>query len=597
VSSPGAERPSGSARVDEPRIGDERLMPGTIVGNYRLIDCIGQGSFALVYRAEHTHLEREVAIKILRGSISEEESFRERFRREAVAAAKIVHPNVVGVFDFGETHDGLAYLVMEWVKGKTLHRSIAERQQFPPERAAHLLKEIASGLAQAHKLGLVHRDLKSGNIMLAEIEGPAAESAKIVDFGLVRATFDENRLTQAGQVLGTPQFMDPEMIVGRDVSPSTDLYALGVIGFQILTGKLPFSGKTPIDIMRKQVTESPPPLPASRGLERVVAELMQKESRLRPPNAESVVQAIESLGIRPWQPSDPEMLRTEAGPPAMYETTPVVTAPRISSNDSPMPIQILQPTIAQRAMLGAAASSGELAISYDTPKPRARWWVVAGIGIAVVAMVAAASARWLYESSAPEAIVSDASGMARPSVQPTVQPIARAMPPEDEAQNLSEPMKESHRAKRTRAPEAKTGAEKPTADVGALVRDLDRVLAERGLDARDLGSFDDLSPRFDRFEAAVHARDAAEAEKALFDLRTALDRTPISGAFLKAKLGRVNALIQKAKDVVPPADLSRFETEYLDLAEALGHELKPAEAVAIAKRIKRLDIQLRPHVH
>jgi serine/threonine-protein kinase len=284
---------------DAPRA-DGELRPGAVLGNYRLLERIGQGGFATVYRAQHVLLERTVAVKILRPDYFEQPALRERFRREAVAMGKMDHPNVVSVLDFSLAAEGQAFLVMEWVDGRTLAAELVDRAPLSIPHAAHVVRQIALGLAEAHRLSLIHRDLKPSNVLVSE-----GERIKIADFGLVRAIGDPAaaRLTRTGQLLGTAHYIDPETLLGKEASATTDLYALGVITFEALTGRTPFDGANLVEIIHAHLEAPVPEPPHAGGLGPLAERLLQKEGARRPAAASAVVEAIDALGIPPYVPA------------------------------------------------------------------------------------------------------------------------------------------------------------------------------------------------------------------------------------------------------------------------------------------------------
>jgi serine/threonine-protein kinase len=230
-------------------------------------EVIGEGGMATVYGARHKLIERRCAVKIMNSTFANNEIVRERFRREAKAAQRLAHPNIIEIFDQGETGDGSMYLVMERLEGETL-ADLLERGPVPLDRALPILIQIARALARAHDLGVIHRDLKPENIFLARQED-GSEQVKLLDFGIARSMQD-SRLTGSGEVFGTPQYMAPERITTIDAGPAADLYAVGVMLYEMLTGALPFEAH---DVASFFVKHLKPPLDAparrehSRGID------------------------------------------------------------------------------------------------------------------------------------------------------------------------------------------------------------------------------------------------------------------------------------------------------------------------------------------
>ena len=227
----------------------------TYGGRYAVIEHVGSGGMADVYRARDELLGREVAVKVLSERFSRDRAFVERFRREAQAAANLSHPNIVSLFDYG-ADDDTYFIVMEFIEGRSLAEVISEDGALLPERAAEIASDVAKALERAHTGGLVHRDIKPGNVMIT-----STGQTKVTDFGIVRALGGEadQTMTQTGMVIGTAAYLSPEQAQGNPVDARSDVYSLGIVLFEMLTGQTPFSGETPLSIAYKHVREEPPP--------------------------------------------------------------------------------------------------------------------------------------------------------------------------------------------------------------------------------------------------------------------------------------------------------------------------------------------------
>ena len=270
---------------------DERIG-SVLAGRYVLEEVLGEGGMATVYRARHNLVERPCAVKILHPELSQDPTLRERLRREARSAAAIAHPNVVEIYDFGETPTGEPFLVMELLEGQPL-RALIGALEIP--QAIDLGMQIAAGLARAHDLGVVHRDLKPENVFVVDTkEGPLA---KIVDFGLARAQ-REDRLTATGQIVGTPPYMAPERFKEREVTPAADLYALGIVLHEMLTGALPFESNNLAGFILAHL-ETPPSTITRPGvpedLRALISALLEKRPEERPVDAHQVVERLRKL--------------------------------------------------------------------------------------------------------------------------------------------------------------------------------------------------------------------------------------------------------------------------------------------------------------
>lgn len=303
---------------------------GGLLDRYRIVESLGRGAMGCVYRGAHTVLVNECAIKVLYGNFALNQRLVERFRREAQAIGQMSHPNIVNVIDFGRTNDGLTFLVMELINGRTLERAIETDGPFVPARAASIARQIAAGLGEAHRHGFVHRDMKPANVMLAKADGH--ETVKLLDFGVVgliqAATMA--KLTVAGHIVGTPNYMAPEQARSSSVSPAADLYALGVILYEMLSGRPPFEGYGVAEVLLKHLNDPPPPLSSEthEGLARLTTWLLAKRPDQRPPSAQRVIAEIDRLGLShrpaPIDPAEDDTSRRPALPalPALDEETP-----------------------------------------------------------------------------------------------------------------------------------------------------------------------------------------------------------------------------------------------------------------------------------
>ena len=269
------ERPTGRPDLD--------FALRTLDGRYHVVDRIAAGGMGEVFRARDAVLDREVAIKVLHRQLAGDRGFVERFRREARAAASLSHPNIVAVHDWGAV-DGIYYMVMEFVRGQSARDVLNAEGVLAPAQAADVVLQTLSALDHAHRQGIVHRDIKPENIMLTR-EG----AVKVADFGLARAYADA-QITEAGTVTGTVQYLSPEQLQGEPADPRTDLYALGIVAYELLTGRLPFTGETPMAIAYKHIHErvsAPssrnPAVP--RSLDGWVSSMTEKQRELRPESA------------------------------------------------------------------------------------------------------------------------------------------------------------------------------------------------------------------------------------------------------------------------------------------------------------------------
>ncbi len=298
-------------------------MDRNVLGDrYTVIKVLGSGGMARVYLARDGVLGREVALKVLRERYADDEGFVERFRREAMNAASLNHPNVVQVYDQGRAEDGTYFIAMEYVPGGTLKERIAERGPLDTTEAADIASRVANALAEAHQSGIVHRDVKPQNVLL-----DASGEAKVADFGIARAASAQT-MTETNLVLGTAAYMSPEQVRGERVGPPSDLYSLGVVLYEMLTGRLPHEADDPIATAVKRL-EGPPPHPRDANpavpevLDALTARLLAKDPLERYPGAAELAEDLRRIrdGLPPQA--------AEAG--ERTGTNPTVIAPALGA--------------------------------------------------------------------------------------------------------------------------------------------------------------------------------------------------------------------------------------------------------------------------
>ena len=279
------------------------------LGQYHLDERIGEGGMGEVFRATHALLKRPAAVKLLRPEITGAESI-ERFEREVQQTSRLSHPNTVAIYDYGRSGDGVFYYVMEYLDGLDLRVLVDTFGPMPPARALFVLRQVCRALAEAHGIGLVHRDVKPGNVFLCS-RGGVHDVVKVLDFGLVKDLREaEASLTQVGAVCGTPEALAPELLQGHPASPQSDLYALGVLGCFLLTGKPVFEATTPAEFIIAHMQEEPiAPSALTDGvpedLERVLMSCLAKDPAARPANATDLRHAFAACAqARDWHEED-----------------------------------------------------------------------------------------------------------------------------------------------------------------------------------------------------------------------------------------------------------------------------------------------------
>ncbi|NEM04460.1 serine/threonine protein kinase, partial [Geodermatophilus normandii] len=333
--------PEGAGRGPAASDGTERAVTTveqdrqTLGDRYELQELIATGGMGQVWRGRDLLLERSVAVKVLRSEYADDPTFLARFRNEARHAAALSHPNIATVLDYGEDSDDgtgehLAYLVMELVEGAPLSTRIRDEGPMEPQAALSVLRQAAAGLAEAHRAGVVHRDVKPSNILVRP-DG----RVKLTDFGIAWSA-ECVPLTQTGQVIGTAQYMSPEQAAGERVSPASDVYALGLVGYESLTGHAAFSGTNPVTVALKQVREQPEPLPDDLppDVRELIGSALTKDPGARLPDGEAFLHAVEdTLDHRsePVPPTAPVAVAAAATPAAGT----LAAAPATLASDTP----------------------------------------------------------------------------------------------------------------------------------------------------------------------------------------------------------------------------------------------------------------------
>jgi serine/threonine-protein kinase len=241
-------------------VAQDPLLGTTLAGNYQIQSVIGHGGMGVVYKARHVLMDRTVAIKMLRSQLISDSMTVKRFQQESKAASRINHPHVITVYDFGISTSGQPYIVMDYLKGISLAEIIRSEGHVGVERCIKILGQACDALDYAHRQGVVHRDLKPSNIVLINYDGDS-EFVKVVDFGVAKlmpmTSVEEQKLTQAGEVCGSPVYMSPEQCLGQELDTRSDIYSMGIVLYESLTGKLPILGSTMVDTMSKHISEEP----------------------------------------------------------------------------------------------------------------------------------------------------------------------------------------------------------------------------------------------------------------------------------------------------------------------------------------------------
>ncbi len=427
---PPAARPVRAA--ERPRVDPKKLLGQVIAGRYRIEELIGEGGMGAVYRAQHTGMKKRLAIKVLHPEMLGLNEAVERFEREAIAGAHIEHPNVAAASDFGRLEDGSYFLVLELLEGEPL-RAIIGRGPLPVPRALRIAQQIAHALRAVHKLGIVHRDLKPDNVMLARKERES-DVVKILDFGIAKVPVNAlaatrpgfvNQLTKTGMAYGTPEYMAPEQALGEEIDGRVDLYALGVMLYEMVSGARPFDAESRVQLLGMVASKPPPPLSERfpqlgipPNVEAIAMRLLEKSPDKRFASADEVLAALDealtaldrAAGRASAVPADLETTRAAIG-----EAATIYAQNQLPASATSMPT-VRPPTVVRRGPPLTLLATGGLLL-------------IAGLVIGAVSLRNKAVLDALED--APTAAVVDAGV---PDAQAPVVDAAPAPAPEPEPQ-------------------------------------------------------------------------------------------------------------------------------------------------------------------
>ncbi len=320
------QNPSTVAGSDVATLADAPLAPGVtatglgqsgaatmgmlgreILGQYRVLSKLGRGGMGAVYLAEQPQMRRHVAIKVLHAEVSEHPEAARRFQAEAQAVARLDNPHIVSVYNFGQLESGELYIAMELLEGRTLRQELSAVGRMPVERVVHIVRQVASGLAEAHRNSVIHRDLKPSNVML--LPRGSAELVKILDFGIAKVDAADGTRTRGW--MGTPQYMAPEQFTGASVDPRTDVYALGLLAYEMLCGRTPFLSENPMSYVHSHVYAAVPtmrqfvPYGLPPAIEAVVLRALAKSPDQRPPSAPAFAEQL-AMALADPAPAQPK---------------------------------------------------------------------------------------------------------------------------------------------------------------------------------------------------------------------------------------------------------------------------------------------------
>jgi len=404
-----------------------------ILEKYRIVGKVGQGGMGAVYKAIHLAFDEMRALKVISQELMSDELFVKRFKHEAVITRRLQHPNAVRVDDIDEAEDGRPFIVMEFIEGRSLKKLIHEEGPMPVPRACFIIKQVCRALEAAHRLGMIHRDIKPDNIAL--IDTPEGEVAKVLDFGIAKVK--ESRggdagmtMTGAGVVIGTPQYMSPEQAMGKrgdELDGRSDLYSLGMVMYQMLTGDLPFKAETTMEMLLAHLQKQPTPIRELRpdlqipdSIAQVVMRTLEKDPEMRPASAKALIEEIERAekpaaplrGTKIMQASD--FFPSEEAPPPQPEVAAGPPAARVAPAPRPAP-----------AAPRPAAPVSQPRVAAPAAKP-SQWGLWVALGVLAIGV---GGGGWFFlvrrpapSSEAPIVTPAEMNPGTAPSTTPSSQP-------------------------------------------------------------------------------------------------------------------------------------------------------------------------------
>jgi serine/threonine-protein kinase len=270
------------ANVSDPLVGK------ILSERFEILERIGEGGTGVVYKAKQLSVDRTIAIKVLGAHVSTDPSWVKRFHNEARAASRLDHPNTVRLIDFGQTKEGLLFIAMEFLNGRSLRDEIDRNQRLPPNRVLRIMSQVCASLSEAHHQGIIHRDIKPDNIYLVEMKG-AGDYVKVLDFSVAKLDTPDAQVTRAGLVFGTPAYMSPEQGRGVQLDARSDIYAVGIVAYEMLTGKPPFDAKIPTEVVMMHLRDKPAPLTnVPAPLAKLVMKALEKDPARRQQTADEL---------------------------------------------------------------------------------------------------------------------------------------------------------------------------------------------------------------------------------------------------------------------------------------------------------------------
>ncbi len=492
------------------------LIGITVAGRYRIERRIGVGGMGTVYLGTHVRIGQQVAVKVLHERYADDDQLTKRFEKEALTYGQVTHPNLVGLHDYGRTDDGTFFMVLEYCPGISLAQLVRRQGRLDAALAADILIQIAQGLGAAHAMGIVHRDLKPENVILTRIR-PGRYHARLLDFGIAKRLDDDGpRLTAAGMVFGTPEYMAPEQARGKAVDARSDVYALGCVAYELLTGNPPFTGNDKLRIMHQQAGDPPPAIavdptagpPVPTALRDVTMRCLEKKPGDRYADTEAFIMALErALGRATAPAPDPTTERpmTDLG----IGPTPPEASPAASTSRELGTLPQASPAGAEFGGFGSGEIESlptDLGVRPSRPGPPARMLgAAAGVFVGVVAFSA-----WLFSAGEPA-----------PTLAPTAERASVVKTAAPEVNEAAEAQAAEPQRLAAEATAAEREAEKRAADKAAVAQakaaEEKRIAAEKAAAAKAAAEKREAEKRLaaEKAAAAKAAAEKLEAEKRL----------------------------------------------------------------------------------
>lgn len=564
-----------------------------VAGRFKLLSKLGDGGMGEVYRAEQLPMGRHVALKILRHALSDDARQVERFKREAQAASSLTHPNTIIVHDFGQDTDGTLFLAMEYLAGEPLSGLMAREGPLAGERAARILAQVSGSLEEAHRRGMVHRDLKPENIFLIERAG-TPDYVKVLDFGIAKVTESGGQklstITQAGAIFGTPQYMAPEQIRGEGIDARADIYALGVVLYEMISGHLPFAAGSVVEMLTKHLTASPAPINRKASVpDPVVARLEAVALRALSKNPESRQQSAREF-LEDLMVAVPQLSLTS--PTGLLPATPVATP---AWSEAPTTRGGSTRVVVITALLAAVAAGAWFWFQGFGPG-------AGGGGVPVVVKQGAPDGA---QGGAPATEAAPASQAAPATAAPATEaaaPATEAVTPEQAAQAAAAEQAAEEEAKKAEAEAAaaEADANKPMTDEEAA-----RIAAEAEAQAAQAGAEADKAAAEMKAKAEAEKAAAAEAkqkdaeaakansdaektaaQQAAADAKVKKEEAEAAAAAAKAEAAAANAKTEDEKKAAAEA-LAKAQAELAAAQQATAAAAQAANAAAAeANRLK-----------